>query len=154
MLTEKELSIIRDIDYQAFPSEFIDEEQYSSINNYYMECDCLHPAQLFFIVKPEWYIIVTEHCNCYDIQNCAAKSKKCINVFEISNFLADICLSKRKDIYANARESTSYPLFKRFEKRGKVEILSDISNKRAGETVHFLKMRCVRNDKKDNHSSN
>ena len=142
----EDMEIIKEIDRQAYPPYLRLLEGAESLKDLIDYCRCANIAQIEGMIKNDWYILVAKHYNCVELISCASKTGKCSDIFTIVDFL--ITRYKRKVIYADCRESTSYRLFKIYEKSGKIKILNDWINVENGETLHFIKIKVQRKKRK------
>lgn len=135
----EDMEMIKSIDRQAYPPYLRLLEDAQNLEDLLEYCRCADIAQIEGMVKNDWYILVARHYNCVELISCASRTGKCSEIFTVVDFL--ITRYKRKTIYADCRESTSYRLFKIYEKAGKIKVVRDWVNIENGETLHFIKIK-------------
>lgn len=114
-------------------------ETVKSLNDLLNYCSAPNISQIEYImINEECYIIFSHHYNCYYLCDAAALPGT-TSFFLIIKLLFEKC--NDKPVYVFSRESTSYKLFKIYERRNKIEILYDKKYMVHGEATHLLK--CV-----------
>lgn len=99
-------------------------------------CDA---AQLDFNVEDGFYWLCIEHYNCIELYDLASETCRYVNITKvIAEFFKRY---NKKIIYCKSRATTSYPILKLYEKRGKIEIPTDMVRTSFGEEYHLMTVR-------------
>lgn len=139
-ITTSDLDIILKIAEKAYsngPNPIGDNvESLTDLQDY---CSAPNISQIeYIIVNEEAYILITHHFDSYVLIDAGALPGT-ISFLSIVKLLFERC--NDKPVYVCSRESTSYKLFKIYERRNKIKILYDEKFVAYGEATHLLK--CV-----------
>ncbi len=138
-ITNDTLVEIKRIEQLAYPKQMRAYAEINSVKEFADYLECYDSVQIDCFLKEDFYLICILHYNCVELFDLASEKQKCRDIFTVEKYIADHYL--KKDLYANSRETTSYPLYKLCEKRGKIKIIEDEEEDFMGEKFHNLRMR-------------
>lgn len=130
------MMLLKEISKEAYPASFIVE--YESMET--IEDACTHfgccLSQIEFIHSKNYYMIIIHHFNGLEIVDFAGRNGRCDNFPKIVAYLKKNYSKKR--IFVRARDTTSYPIIKCFEKHNWIKIVKDTKKEYFGEQFHNI----------------
>lgn len=144
-LTEDNYQHIKNCAKQAYPNEVLDYNNCPTMSDLLTLMGC-SKGKIYVLTGDTWYFILIReitHIVAYDF---ASATGKCTEIFRIYNILINLFRNKR--CFIMARETTSYPLIKKFERRGDYKILNDELTFRDGENYHKMYLKVNRKSSK------
>lgn len=143
ILRNEELGEIKRIQRLAYGESMSDYQIVNTVEEFIEGIGCYDAAQLDYIIEEGFYCLCVKHYNCIELYDMASESRKYAKILHI---IADLFKKySQKCVYSKSRTATSYPLFKTYEKRGKIEILNDMKRISKGEEFHLITIRAKKN---------
>lgn len=139
VLTEEDLITIQDIEAKAYPDNMTIHFNRIHLKEFLDDSCCSNLYQIDFILGNGYYLLCANHYNCVEILDFASKTRKCTDFFRVISFLKSNYAQKY--IFMKARESTTYPIIKAYEKRGKIIIYNDHLKEQWDERWHFIRLK-------------
>lgn len=149
LLSYKQFEEIREIVRKAFPDYLQQLSQIESEEELLEYCRAFDLAQIYVLLEDDVFLILVNHHNCYELIECASSKGKTRNIYKLISFIAKNFW--RKPVISDCRESTSYPLFLALDKGNRIKITDDRVRKRDEETMHYIRCRVNKRNKKPKH---
>ena len=125
LISEIDLLKINEISEKAYKNaDFQQENKCMSIRELLDSCRCNYSEQLYYLLKDDWFLLLSLHHNHVFLVEFAGVNSRCANIFEAVDYLKQKCRGKK--IVTVCNEDYSYPLIKLLEKFGRVEIVYDV----------------------------
>jgi hypothetical protein len=138
-LTDENFEHIKRCAVAAYPEEESHEYlEYANAAEFLASLSC-GLGQLYVLTGPNWYCIVIRQLTHYVTYDFASATGKCIDIFKV--YMTLIKLFRGKRCFFLCRESTSYPLLKALEKKGKFTIIKERSVVYENEPYHKVMIK-------------
>lgn len=138
-LTEEDLITIQNIEAKAYPDNMTVHFPKINLKEFLEAANCTNIYQIDFILENGYYLLCANHYNCVEILDFASETRKCTDFFSVVKFIKK--LHAKKYVFMMARESTTYPIIKAFEKSGKVIIYNDHLKEQWDEKWHYVRLK-------------
>lgn len=139
LLNDEKFKHICECAINAYPNEdFYDYNIYDNSQEF-LDGICCKKGKVYVLTGDNWYFIILREIDHYVLYDFASSSKKCSDMLKVYSLL--INKMRGKKVFTICRESTSYPLIKTLEKRGKYTILEDEAIILDGEKHHKVLLK-------------
>ena len=142
-IPQHDVDRIREIEASVYPEDMQGYTNLVKAKQLLRKLNCYSISQIDYVVQDGMYILCTVHYNCVYINDIACEKQSSSLMFKMfKEKLAQYFLMK-KPVFAEARETTSYVMFKFYERKGYISIEEDEVIELGGEPFHRVKVNAT-----------
>lgn len=145
-MTDEKYAHIKKCANMAYQNEaFFVYNEYENSEQFIKDMDCARKGQIYVMTGDTWYLILIRHMTHLIGYDFASSTGKCNDMLKILKTV--ISMFEGKKMKMICRETTSYPLFKLFEKMKKCKITYDRTEIIENETHHIITVKIFKRKK-------